>query len=263
MTISTITVPNQQRCAPFFLPTGALITATPRSGATTTVEYTLGSQSDVINNVATWVTWPSGATAITRSDRSNEPMYIRATSAGGASVLTINDSPGIVSALVRDWASQSNIGTVSVLGQQNIAVSKSDADANESAALYSLLIPAGTLGANSMLRIRVLWTVPNSAATKRLRGRFGGTVLWNYDLTTNLSLPYEFIIANRNSLSAQISPPNSSTCFGVISSVGNQTFSVDFSTDQTFTVTAQWPVAGAGANNITLEQIAVEHLFGA
>ena len=181
MTISTVTMPNQQR-APVFPAYGARLSPRLRgSGATTTVEYTLGSQSDVINNVATWVTWPSGATAITRSDRSNEPMYIRATSAGGASVLTINDSPGIVSALVRDWASQSNIGTVSVLGQQNIAVSKSDADANESAALYSLLIPAGTLGANSMLRIRVLWTVPNSAATKRLRGRFGGTVLWNYD----------------------------------------------------------------------------------
>ena len=106
MTISTMTVPNQQRAPRFPAYLGLLSPPLRGSGATTTVEYTLGSQSDVINNVATWVTWPSGATAITRSDRSNEPMYIRATSAGGASVLTINDSPGIVSALVRDWASQ-------------------------------------------------------------------------------------------------------------------------------------------------------------
>lgn len=263
MTISTYAVPVQQQIAPFFVPAGSLVIATPSAGATVTVQYTLGSRADVLNNVAVWNNWPAGATAITRQDVTNEDIWLRAISSGAASTITINDSPGIVPSLIRDWASQSNIGTVNILGQQNLPVSKSDADANESAALYSLLIPAGTLGANSMLRVRCLWTVPNSAAAKRLRGRFGGTVLWNFDLTTNLSLSFEFVLANRNSLSSQIAQPNSSTSLGVVSSVGNQTFTVDFQTDQTFTMTAQWPVAGAGSNNITLEYAIVEHLFGA
>lgn len=263
MTISTYTVPVQQQIAPFFVPAGSLVTATPGIGATTTVQYTLGSRADVLNNVAVWNNWAVGNTAITRQDIANEDMWLRAYSVGAASVVTVNDSPGIVPGLVRDWGSQSNLGTVNTIGYQTLPVSKSDADANESAALYSLLIPAGTLGANSSLRIRSLWTVPNSAASKRLRGRFGGTVLWNFDLTTNQSLSYEFVLTNRNSLASQIAQPNSSTSLGVVSSVANQSFTVDFQTDQTFTMTAQWPVAGAGSNNITLEMAIVEHLYGA
>lgn len=149
-----------------------------------------------------------------------------------------------------------------LLGKQNTAQSKSDLDALESAALFTLDIPANTLGPNSILRIRSLWTVPSSGATKRIKGRFGGTVLWNLDLTTHVSYPLEFILANRNSLASQIAPGNNLSWAAALSSTPVQTFTVDFATAQQFTVTAQWPVAGAGSNNITLESVMVEHLYG-
>ena len=262
MSTQTIAVPVQQRTPPAFAPTGALVTATPGSGATLAIEYTKGSAADIHNNVATWAAWPAGSVVSPRQDAVNEPMYLRATSTNGASTFSITDNPGVIPALVRDWASQSSLGTVYVLGQQTIAASWSDATAAESGALYSLTIPAGTLNANAALKMRMLWTVPSSAAAKRLRGRFGGNVLWNFDLTTNLSLPFEFMLVNRNSVASQICQPNTNVSLGVVSSVGNQTFTIDFSAEQTFTVTAQWPVAGAGSNNITLEYCYVELVTG-
>lgn len=150
-----------------------------------------------------------------------------------------------------------------VLGMQHTAQSKSDGDALESAALYTLDIPANTLGPNSVLRVRSLWTTPSSGATKRLRGRFGGTVLWNLDLTTHVSYPLEFILANRNSRASQIAQANNLSWAVALASSAVQTFTVDFATAQQFTITAQWPVAGAGSNNITLESVMVEHLYGA
>jgi hypothetical protein len=150
-----------------------------------------------------------------------------------------------------------------LLGKQHTAQSKSDLDALESAALYTLDIPANTLGPNSILRVRSLWTVPSSGATKRLRGRFGGTVLWNLDLTTHVSYPLEFILSNRNSRASQIAQANNLSWAAALGSSAVQTFTVDFATAQQLTITAQWPVAGAGSNNITLESVFVEHLYGA
>lgn len=150
-----------------------------------------------------------------------------------------------------------------LLGKQHTAQSKSDLDALESAALFTLDIPANTLGPNSILRVRSLWTTPNSGATKRLRGRFGGTVLWNLDLTTHVSYPLEFILCNRNSLASQIAQANNLSWAVALASSVVQTFTVDFATAQQLTITAQWPVAGAGSNNITLESVFVEHLHGA
>lgn len=149
-----------------------------------------------------------------------------------------------------------------LLGMQHTAQSKSDGDAIESAALYTLDIPANTLGPNSVLRVRSLWTVPTGGAAKRLRGRFGGTVLWNLDLTTHVSYPLEFILVNRNSLASQIAQANNLSWAVALASSAVQTFTVDFATAQQFTITAQWPVAGAGSNNITLESVMVEHLYG-
>ena len=149
-----------------------------------------------------------------------------------------------------------------VLGMQHTAQSKSDLDSVESAALYTLDIPANTLGPNSVLRVRSLWTVPTGAAAKRLRGRFGGVVLWNLDLTTHVSYPLEFVLSNRNSLASQIAQANNLSWAAALASSAVQTFTVDFATAQQFTITAQWPVAGAGSNNITLESVMVEHLYG-
>lgn len=160
-----------------------------------------------------------------------------------------------------NWGSQNQNPRLAYLGYQHVPVTKSDADAVESDALFSLVIQPRTLGANSALRISSIWSVPNGAATKRIRGRFGGTVLWNLDLSTHLVFAMEMVIANRNSMSSQIARANNTTTFGAIGSVGAQTFTLDFATAQTLTLTAQWPVAGAGSNVITLEDVIVEHLY--
>lgn len=159
------------------------------------------------------------------------------------------------------WGANQQNPRVSLLGYQHTPVSKSDADATESAALFSLLIPAYTLGANSTLRITYMTTVPTGAAAKRMRLRFGGVVLFNNDLTTHVSYQGHLMIRNRNSMAAQIVNPNNLTPFGAFASSAVQTFTVDFTTDQTLSFTAQWPVAGAGSNVITLETITVEHLY--
>ena len=167
----------------------------------------------------------------------------------------------------------SSVSTAAVLGSASSAdcanagwaksAQSARLDAVESAALYTLDIPANTLGPNSVLRVRSLWTVPSGAAAKRLRGRFGGTVLWNLDLTTHVSYPLEFILANRNSRASQIAQANNLSWAAALASSAVQTFTVNFATAQQFTITAQWLVAGAGSNNITLESVMVEHLYGA
>lgn len=179
----------------------------------------------------------------------------------GPPAVLIRNSEGVVRG-VFDPVTGYGVYLPVILGQQNLPQSKSDANASESASLFTLDIPANTLGPNSSLEIMTLWSVPNSAATKRLRGRFGGVVLWNLDLTTHLTLQLPFFIRNRNSLSSQVFQANSTTVFGPIGSVGVQTSTIDFGSAQQFTVTAQWPVAGAGANNIVLESAIVKHNYG-
>lgn len=82
------------------------------------------------------------------------------------------DTDGNITGLV---SGDGTVGLSYLIGKQHTAQSKSDLDALESAALFTLDIPANTLGPNSSLRVRTLWTTPTSGATKRLRGRFGGT----------------------------------------------------------------------------------------
>ena len=161
-----------------------------------------------------------------------------------------------------DWSLDAYSKLISespVIAQQNTPFSKSDANTDE-VSLFTLDIPGNTLTPLSALRIRTLWTVPSSAAAKRLRGRFGGTVLWNLDLTTHLSYPLEFVLCNRNSMAAQVATANNLSWAVPLASNAVQTFTVDFGTTQQLTITAQWPVAGAGSNNMTLESVIVEHL---
>jgi len=78
-----------------------------------------------------------------------------------------------------------------------------------------------------------------------------------------VALIQQFEFSNRNSLASQIASPNSTTSIGTFGSTNFQeSFTVDFATDQTFTITAQWPVAGAGTAFITLESVILYHAYG-
>lgn len=126
--------------------------------------------------------------------------------------------------------------------------------------LLSLLIPANTIQRLDGLQFMNLWSCTNSAETKRIRGRFGGTVLWNLDLTIHRTFRQDVIMLNRDSQSSQIVQANSTTIFAPIGSVGVQETTIDFSVDQVFTITGQFPVAGTGLNTLTLEAAIIRKL---
>lgn len=137
------------------------------------------------------------------------------------------------------------------------AITDSPGQSTTESTLATLVIPALTLGVDDGLEIETIWSCTNTAATKRIRGRFGGTVLWNLDLTTHLVYRHTFKLRNRNSRASQVSQANSTTIFGPIGSVGAQTFTLDFAAEQTLTITGQFPVAGTSLNTLTLEEYTV------
>jgi hypothetical protein len=123
--------------------------------------------------------------------------------------------------------------------------------------LLTFNIPANALGSRDGLLLDLIWSCTNTAAAKRIRGRFGGTVLFNVDLTTHLVFRQSIKLRNRNSQAAQVSQGNSTTNFGPIGSVGVQTFTVDFAAAQVLTITGQFPVTGSGANTLALEEATI------
>lgn len=123
--------------------------------------------------------------------------------------------------------------------------------------LFTLNLPANALGEDDGLLLDLLWSCTNTAAAKRIRARFGGTVLFNVDLTTHLVFRQSVKLRNRNSHAAQVSQGNSTTNFGPIGSVGAQTFTVDFTAAQALTITGQFPVTGSSANTLTLEEVTI------
>lgn len=123
--------------------------------------------------------------------------------------------------------------------------------------LLSLAWPLNLFDGNDGFEVEGQFSCTNSAATKRVRGRFGGSVLFNLDLTTHQVFPFKFRVRNRGTRSSQVATPNSLTMYGAIGSVGVQTFNVDFGTAQTFTLTGQFPVTGTGTNSVGLEDVVV------
>ena len=150
--------------------------------------------------------------------------------------------------------------SIRVLATSAIAASITDTvgQSTTESTLATLVIPANTLGPNDGLELDMIWSCTNSAAAKRTRIRFGGTVLSNLDLTTHLSFRHNYKMRNRGSRASQVAQCNSTTTFGPVGSVGAQTFTIDFSVDQTLTITAQFPVAGTGTNTLTLEEFGIK-----
>jgi hypothetical protein len=151
-----------------------------------------------------------------------------------------------------------NPGVIQAIGQQNTAVSKSDADTTE-AALYTLSLPANFLGANDHLWIQGIATVPNSGTTKSVFVRLGGvsgTIFAELDITTSASASFSCRIANRNATNSQIGTAKFNTGY-YTSSTAASTGSLDMTATQSLVVTGKWGTSGAGSNNITLEQVSV------
>lgn len=123
--------------------------------------------------------------------------------------------------------------------------------------LASIPIPAGTLGKNGSLRVRLRWTVTNSANPKTLTSKIGGVSVLSFSTTTTTSWLDEFDITNRNSMTSQLGRPAASNAVFGTSSIVNSTFSIDFSQAQSLNITGT--LANA-AESITLEMYRVEIL---
>ena len=149
---------------------------------------------------------------------------------------------------------------VEVLGAQHTAAAKTDADTAEST-LYSLTLPAGTMGPDDTLRVTALWSYPNSANTKSLKIKVGGSTIFSNSVSTTASLVAQAQLSNRGAVDSQIGKPMGHTSFGTNTS-GPVTLTKDFAAAQDVTITAQWGTAGTGSNSIVLESALVELLRG-
>ena len=151
-------------------------------------------------------------------------------------------------------------GAVTVLGAKHAATGKTDADITETT-LYTLTLPANTMGLNDTLRVTALWSYPNSSTTKNVKIKVGGSTIFSNSVTTTASLSAQVQISNRSAVNAQIARPTGSASFGTSTSAP-LTLTKDFSSAQDVTVTAQWGTAGSGSNSIALESVLVELLRG-
>lgn len=125
----------------------------------------------------------------------------------------------------------------------------------------TLPIPAYTLGIHDGFEIDAIWSTFNSALAKRLRGRFGGTVFFQMDLSTHLTFHQKHKCRNRGSLSSQLHQATNVASYGVIGSSGAQTDkNVDFGVDQVMTLTITYPVAGATGLDTILEECTIKKI---
>ncbi len=137
------------------------------------------------------------------------------------------------------------------------AVAVSCALTNVDEVLTSFTIPAGTLGANSILQIEPLWTFGSSVNSKILKVKIGIVTVYSATRTTSVKEAPLIVLANRNSLASQIQPYDNGY---VISGSGVPvTYMIDFSTTRTVEITGQRANAG---DNLALEYYRMLHFLG-
>lgn len=140
--------------------------------------------------------------------------------------------------------------TVKVLAAQNTEVVSPNSTGENT--VYSFIVPGGTIGTNGSLRISTQFTCTNNANTKTLRIKFGGVTLLSTS-AVNAAGAVQFLkIANRDSVSAQISGVVASGPSGTIT-----TTSIDTSIAQNIEVTVQKANAG---DTLILQSVIIEHL---
>ncbi len=148
-----------------------------------------------------------------------------------------------------------NARPVRVLGTSVAAVSGS-ADTNENT-LATVVLPAGAMGLNGLVRVQTLWTLTNSANNKTLRVKFGGSSFLDVTLTTVASFADQRVIQNRNSVSSQIGKPTGNMAAGGWGTASSAvtTASIDTSAAVTILITGQKASAG---ETLTLESYLIE-----
>lgn len=143
-----------------------------------------------------------------------------------------------------------------VLGQLGNPVTRlASISTAESSAVYTLTVPGGVMGANSLVQMLPLATCNNSATSKTLRVKAAGGSIGTFILTTVVAEQPIIMFRNINSLSAQKTFTGNSSAIGSINTAPAAT-NVNTAVDWSLTATLQ---AESVLNNdsITLESVTV------
>jgi len=142
------------------------------------------------------------------------------------------------------------VSSAQVIEQNWVGATAPANDTNENT-LYTMTIPGGVMGANGVIVVRSKWDYTNSANSKTIRVRLGGSQLGGFVATTSASFGLYTDICNRNSESAQVGANSS----GFGGATGNTwTSTIDTSADTTLTLTAQ---KATGTETITMLGVSV------
>jgi hypothetical protein len=127
--------------------------------------------------------------------------------------------------------------------------------------LVTCTIPANAIGPNGQVEIATLWSSTNSANTKTLRVKFGGTAYYASPVTATLSANAVTRIANRNATNSQIGFQAIATAgIGNGGANANTTSAVDTTAAVNIDFTGQLTNTG---ETITLESYLVRVTYGA
>lgn len=154
-------------------------------------------------------------------------------------------------------AACANLVTWYVIGMSAVAASVSASTSEET--LATVAIPAGAMGANGALRVRLQWTVTNSANNKTFKvrlGGIGGTAFRDIVATTVVGVTDEIVIQNRNSASSQVGRAAAAATYGFgTTGAGATTGTINTSNAQDLVITGQKASSG---ETLTLESYIVE-----
>jgi len=169
---------------------------------------------------------------------------------GGVS--SFNTRTGAVTLSSGDVTTALGFTPGSVIAQSAVAVPHTGTTAETT--LATITIPANAMGANGRIELDVIWSYTNSANTKTLRQKFGGTTILSTAVGASAVTRTSAVIANRNATNSQVATPNFSTSFGV-SSATLTTMAIDTTAAVNIVLTAQ--LANSG-ETITLEAYSVK-----
>lgn len=172
-------------------------------------------------------------------------------------------SPGTDEAALRQ-ALQATLGNWRVLGASAVAVPHTGTLTET--ALATIVVPAGAMGPNGILRVTTISTVNTNANNKTLRIRFGGssaatgTQFMSVANTTGISHMNQRLIHNRNSQSVQIGAASGVTNGFAASTAAAIAGAIDTSVAVNLMITG---ILADVADTITLESHLVELFYKA
>lgn len=126
--------------------------------------------------------------------------------------------------------------------------------------LSSVVIPAGLLGPNAILRIEPAWIFSNSANAKIVSVKTaGGVTLFSRTRTTSASETPLIVAVNRGAVNSQVypyaGPTNGTAGYQSAGSIATlETTAIDFSASQTINIIGQ---RGNGADTLRLDYVMV------